>query len=117
LRTRFSSMPPMYYDNGGPLRWMQQGLTAGAVNNAYPTTLPQSVYSASTIMKLFGTTMPLFRPLPITDRGLYRPGVAFAVVQQLLPDGAIAALNNSFGFGGHNVVSPRPPPSSARSET
>lgn len=71
LQNRFSSLPAMYYDDGGPRLWMQQGLTAGAVNNAYPTTLPQSVYSATTIMKLFGTTLPLFRPLPITNRSLY----------------------------------------------
>ena len=31
-------------------------------------------------------------------------GLDIATEQRTLPDGAIGALNNSFGFGGHNVA-------------
>ena len=73
LLTRFNSLPAMYYDDrGGPLLWMQQGLTTnGAVNGTYATTVPQSGVSATTIMKLQNSTMPLFRGHGITDRSLY----------------------------------------------
>ncbi len=73
LLTRFNSLPAMYYDDrGGPLLWMQQGLTTtGAVNGTYNTALPQSGVSATTIMKLQNSTMPLFRGHGITDRSLY----------------------------------------------
>jgi outer membrane receptor protein involved in Fe transport len=72
LTNRFSSPPAMYYDNGGPLLWMQQGWTTnGLVNGTYNTNLPQFAATATTIMKLQNSTMPLFRTPGVTDRNLY----------------------------------------------
>lgn len=74
LLQRFNSLPGMYYDNNSstPLLWMQQGLTTnGVINGTYSTNLAQAGVSATTIMKLQNSTMPLFRTPGITDRSLY----------------------------------------------
>jgi 3-oxoacyl-[acyl-carrier-protein] synthase II len=55
-----------------------------------------------TVLSVYHRTVPATINLEEQD-----PEIALNVVtgeHQTLPDGDIAALNNSFGFGGHNVA-------------